>query len=62
MRKICPLISIDQPANQTCPADDCAWWTSRKCCALLMLAEVADSIADHVDEIAHGDPADLAQN
>ena len=55
MRKICPLISINQPANQTCPAEDCAWWTSRNCCALLMLAEAADNAADQLEGIVVGD-------
>ena len=64
MRKICPFISINQPANQGCVFDGCSLWvkTGRGGqCAIAAMAEAADNISDHVDEIAHADPLGTVQ-
>ena len=51
--KICPVLGAGPlEVNTNCKGECCAWWTSRKCCALLMLAEAADGAADHLEEIS----------
>lgn len=55
--KICPILTARSEVIDTaCMLDNCSWFSSRNCCALLMLAEAADSAADHLEEIALGDP------
>ena len=54
--KICPILTTRSEVYDTmCMQEDCSWFTSRNCCALLMLAEAADNAADRLEEIAVGD-------
>lgn len=61
--KICPILGAGPlEINTDCKRESCAWFTSSKCCALLLLAESADSAAGYIDEIAHSDPMDISHN
>ncbi len=52
MVRICPFISINQSANQTCPAEDCALWNSAaRNCAFAVIAEEMRSISAGIDLI-----------
>ena len=54
--KICPILTTRSEVYDTmCMQEDCSWFTSRNCCALLMLAEAADNAADQLEGIAVGD-------
>lgn len=62
--KICPILSVRSEAmGIDCMQGDCSWFAGRNnCCALLLLAEAADTAADQLEEIAVGDPLDGIQN
>lgn len=54
--KICPILTARSEAYDVeCMQKECSWFSSRNCCALLMLAESAGSAADRLEDIALGD-------
>ena len=55
--KICPIMTIgNHQLGISCKGESCAWYiANNKRCAVAYLAECADVVAYHLDEIASGD-------
>ena len=57
--KICPILTArSEVMDIDCVQENCSCFSSRNCCALLMLAEAVDNAADHLEDIAIGDLMD----